>query len=888
MKCPSYLTVSVFLRRRQNQKRTLLIHSIHSTFFLFVLQLLLNILYTFNTISGGSGYYSNHKQLESYFDRGSSILAKYKGINYIIDTEYQHWYNSNSSKKNMLQRKLLKISQNQKIQSSSSCTMLSFQNFNSHKFNKDLSLYQDKRIKKCDTKKTMSSTSFLFPSSLSQIHRKETSFHIRFATTAAFNLALNETTTKENIVFTHLNSDFDSFAAAVGLCKILQKKYPDIPSFVCMPQGAHPAVDNFLALHSFLFPIKVLSSVNQDKIYKIGIVDASSEDRIGAEASKLLPLADEVIIFDHHDNVLIENKNLEKSTSKDEVLSSSSSSKSFTSSSTASFTPNETFDFPSEQNSINNNILVKDTLLKEKKKTIQVVNKPQPPQARTQTQTQTQALLKNEKENTNTTILSTYSNVQMHQEDVGSITTAIVEILQNEEIPITEVEATLFALGIHTDTGSLTFDRTTSRDAKALAWLLERNQGAKQKVIFDYCNQRPTEIQEQFLLDSLKLLSITNIGNRQIGTIMFVGNTFIPGMARVAQTLLQITTCDCIIWGYIYPQTHQNVKRPKKKNTALKSGKNSNKENNTNKNSVGDGSTLPIDNANTEATNKSILEDSPQENSANSTQGQNKYSLKHYKMSLIGRVRSNVDDIDVSKVLSEIGGGGHEKAAAATFRLIDQVHPTEKREEEEKGRGVGEVVGQRAKIAKDQNDDIEVISETIGQKTLENYGHKIMEKVLMNLELSLKESGKENNQAKYAYHIMTTKLLTIEKSITLREAAKILQESSLNSIPVIEGHQSIATTKETTDENKVVGIISYVEILKAQKANRLDSPVSAYMVQKFPRLSMHATIDEIKQAMIENSGRMLIITSETDNTKLVGVISRRNLLNQYQFYSSIF
>ena len=94
-------------------------------------------------------------------------------------------------------------------------------------------------------------------------------------------------------------------------------------------------------------------------------------------------------------------------------------------------------------------------------------------------------------------------------------------------------------------------------------------------------------------------------------------------------------------------------------------------------------------------------------------------------------------------------------------------------------------------------------------------------------------------------------------------------------------------TKEENG-NKIVGIISYVEILKAQKANRLDSPVSAYMAQNFPRLSMHATIDEIKQAMIEHGGRMLIITSETDNSRLVGVISRRNLLNQYQFYSSIF
>ena len=34
-------------------------------------------------------------------------------------------------------------------------------------------------------------------------------------------------------------------------------------------------------------------------------------------------------------------------------------------------------------------------------------------------------------------------------------------MLENENVPITEEDATLLALGIHTDTGSLTFEATT-------------------------------------------------------------------------------------------------------------------------------------------------------------------------------------------------------------------------------------------------------------------------------------------------------------------------------------------------------------------------------------------------------------------------------------------
>lgn len=41
------------------------------------------------------------------------------------------------------------------------------------------------------------------------------------------------------------------------------------------------------------------------------------------------------------------------------------------------------------------------------------------------------------------------------------------------------------ALGIHVDTGSLTFSQSTPRDAHALAWLMEK--GANIKTIAEYC-----------------------------------------------------------------------------------------------------------------------------------------------------------------------------------------------------------------------------------------------------------------------------------------------------------------------------------------------------------------------------------------------------------------
>ena len=51
----------------------------------------------------------------------------------------------------------------------------------------------------------------------------------------------------------------------------------------------------------------------------------------------------------------------------------------------------------------------------------------------------------------------------------GAQATSMVHILREREVPISPLEATIFALGIHEDTGSLTYPRTTVRDAEMLA-----------------------------------------------------------------------------------------------------------------------------------------------------------------------------------------------------------------------------------------------------------------------------------------------------------------------------------------------------------------------------------------------------------------------------------
>ncbi len=56
--------------------------------------------------------------------------------------------------------------------------------------------------------------------------------------------------------------------------------------------------------------------------------------------------------------------------------------------------------------------------------------------------------------------------------EVGATTTLFVELLKEKHIPVSPVEATLFAVAIYEETGSLTFPSTSSRDLMAIAHLL--------------------------------------------------------------------------------------------------------------------------------------------------------------------------------------------------------------------------------------------------------------------------------------------------------------------------------------------------------------------------------------------------------------------------------
>lgn len=94
-------------------------------------------------------------------------------------------------------------------------------------------------------------------------------------------------------------------------------------------------------------------------------------------------------------------------------------------------------------------------------------------------------------------------------EDIGAATTLLIEALQDRNVFLTSIQATLLLLGIYEDTGSLTYTRTTSRDLQAAAYLLER--GANLQIANDFLNHPMSPAQQALYVDLQKSMEVKRI-----------------------------------------------------------------------------------------------------------------------------------------------------------------------------------------------------------------------------------------------------------------------------------------------------------------------------------------------------------------------------------------
>ena len=127
----------------------------------------------------------------------------------------------------------------------------------------------------------------------------------------------------------------------------------------------------------------------------------------------------------------------------------------------------------------------------------------------------------------------------------GALTTTLVGILAEREIAVSALEATVFALGIHEDTGSLTYASATQRDADALSWCLRH--GARQDLLARYLHT-PLSEEERALLDALvdalethELPGITAL----VAAVSWP--TYVEGVSNLAHKIVDLTDARALV-----------------------------------------------------------------------------------------------------------------------------------------------------------------------------------------------------------------------------------------------------------------------------------------------------------------------------------------------------
>jgi len=114
---------------------------------------------------------------------------------------------------------------------------------------------------------------------------------------------------------------------------------------------------------------------------------------------------------------------------------------------------------------------------------------------------------------------------------VGAATTIVVNMLKENGIKVTPEEATLLAIGIYEDTGSLLFSSTTVEDVECVLYLL-RN-GASISVVAEYVRFDLTIDQKHILSDMLQNVTVYDVDDYQITISHAESDKFIGGLAAI-------------------------------------------------------------------------------------------------------------------------------------------------------------------------------------------------------------------------------------------------------------------------------------------------------------------------------------------------------------------
>ncbi|MDR4479365.1 MAG: CBS domain-containing protein [Nitrospira sp.] len=134
---------------------------------------------------------------------------------------------------------------------------------------------------------------------------------------------------------------------------------------------------------------------------------------------------------------------------------------------------------------------------------------------------------------------------QRHVEAVGATTTLLVERLNAQQVTLSASEATVLALGLYEETGSLAFPSTTPRDLEAAAFVLRA--GADLNVVAEVLRHPLDPDLIALLNDLLQSGEIYYLEGRKILVASSTYDRYSGDLAEAAQRLAELQGFDAVI-----------------------------------------------------------------------------------------------------------------------------------------------------------------------------------------------------------------------------------------------------------------------------------------------------------------------------------------------------
>ncbi len=127
----------------------------------------------------------------------------------------------------------------------------------------------------------------------------------------------------------------------------------------------------------------------------------------------------------------------------------------------------------------------------------------------------------------------------------GAQATSMLYLLRERGVEVPRLAATIFALGIHEDTGSLTYPRTTIRDAEMLA--VSMRLGASQALIERYLHSALTGEQRALLMEMVDLVRLDRVRGLDIHTVALGVPGYVDGLSVIAHKLMELINAEVLL-----------------------------------------------------------------------------------------------------------------------------------------------------------------------------------------------------------------------------------------------------------------------------------------------------------------------------------------------------